>query len=59
MIKEYIKNGVAALRIQIPIESRYVIFVNISQTQPTADRSIFAGRPTHDNIQAYLIPIRA
>ena len=34
MIKKDIKNREAALRIQIPnFESRYVIFVHISQTQ--------------------------
>ena len=45
MIKNDIKNGEAASRIQVPLESRYVIFVNILQT-----RSIFEGKPTHGNL---------
>ena len=40
-IKKNIKNRKAALGIQIPFESRYVIFVHISQNP-----SIFAGKPT-------------
>ena len=33
IITKDIKNREAELRMQIPFESRYVIFVNISQTQ--------------------------
>ena len=53
MIKKDIKNGKAALRKQIPFESRYVIFVNISQTQ------VFSKVGLHTATKADPIPIQS
>ena len=53
MIKKDIKNEEAALRIQIRFESRFVIFVNISQTQ------VFWKVVLHMATSADPIPIQA
>ena len=53
MIKKDVKNRELALRMQIPFESRYVIFVNISRTQ------VFSPVGLHMATKAYPIPTLA
>ena len=59
MNKKNIKNRKAALRIQIPFKSRYVIFVHISQTQVFSQVSLRFNSKQEIHLVFKVVPVVA